>query len=296
MASHQGSGHELSAVPTPLGFSIDRIMSKSSEPKSSLCDCHESKTAEGKKKVCWCPHFQGKVPVQCVCYDGNFTALVNSSEMWKANLMREIHTSAMCIVSRGGQIKTDSSAHSLFQGTKFINPQVVRQACTGSLHYFNYLSTAYVPCGMFKEYHFSPSKKYYSAQAYVATSNKLSVLENPKSYSSSTKNLYTSESPQKQHLPGQLDQIVMENRHLTNGVTANNKFSNVSIDGKPKKFKCDVCGKVFNAHYNLRRHMPVHTGARPFVCKLCGKGFRQASTLCRHKVIHTQTGSLNFVA
>ncbi|OPJ81004.1 fez family zinc finger protein 2 [Patagioenas fasciata monilis] len=57
---------------------------------------------------------------------------------------------------------------------------------------------------------------------------------------------------------------------------------------QPKNFTCEVCGKVFNAHYNLTRHMPVHTGARPFVCKVCGKGFRQASTLCRHKIIHTQ--------
>lgn len=54
-----------------------------------------------------------------------------------------------------------------------------------------------------------------------------------------------------------------------------------------KTFTCPECGKVFNAHYNLTRHMPVHTGARPFVCKICGKGFRQASTLCRHKIIHT---------
>ncbi|XP_035233116.1 fez family zinc finger protein 1-like [Stegodyphus dumicola] len=57
---------------------------------------------------------------------------------------------------------------------------------------------------------------------------------------------------------------------------------------KQKTFTCPECGKVFNAHYNLTRHMPVHTGARPFVCKVCGKGFRQASTLCRHKIIHTQ--------
>ncbi|XP_066984451.1 uncharacterized protein [Macrobrachium rosenbergii] len=61
-----------------------------------------------------------------------------------------------------------------------------------------------------------------------------------------------------------------------------------SVGGKPQKtFTCPECGKIFNAHYNLTRHMPVHTGARPFVCKVCGKGFRQASTLCRHKIIHT---------
>ncbi|VDL91852.1 unnamed protein product [Schistocephalus solidus] len=54
-----------------------------------------------------------------------------------------------------------------------------------------------------------------------------------------------------------------------------------------KTFICPHCNKVFNAHYNLTRHMPIHTGARPFICKICNKGFRQASTLCRHKIIHT---------
>ena len=69
---------------------------------------------------------------------------------------------------------------------------------------------------------------------------------------------------------------------------AGKKASPVGYSSKPQKtFTCPECGKVFNAHYNLTRHMPVHTGARPFVCKVCGKGFRQASTLCRHKIIHT---------
>ncbi len=29
---------------------------------------------------------------------------------------------------------------------------------------------------------------------------------------------------------------------------------------KQKTYPCPECGKVFNAHYNLTRHMPVHTG------------------------------------
>ncbi|KAK3102159.1 hypothetical protein FSP39_009233 [Pinctada imbricata] len=68
--------------------------------------------------------------------------------------------------------------------------------------------------------------------------------------------------------------------------TSISKFKK-NVNKNQKTFTCPECGKVFNAHYNLTRHMPVHTGARPFICKICGKGFRQASTLCRHKIIHT---------
>ncbi|VDP71208.1 unnamed protein product [Echinostoma caproni] len=38
--------------------------------------------------------------------------------------------------------------------------------------------------------------------------------------------------------------------------------------GSGKLYTCPHCGKVFTAHYNLTRHMPIHTGARPFVCKV----------------------------
>ncbi|XP_001658249.2 fez family zinc finger protein 2 [Aedes aegypti] len=69
--------------------------------------------------------------------------------------------------------------------------------------------------------------------------------------------------------------------------STNSTNASAAALAKQKTFACPECGKVFNAHYNLTRHMPVHTGARPFICKICGKGFRQASTLCRHKIIHT---------
>lgn len=75
----------------------------------------------------------------------------------------------------------------------------------------------------------------------------------------------------------------------TNQPTSNNNNSNNNSSNSGNKiFKCNDCGKCFNAHYNLTRHMPIHTGVRPFICKVCGKGFRQASTLCRHKIIHTE--------
>ncbi|XP_046562161.1 fez family zinc finger protein 1-like [Haliotis rubra] len=78
-----------------------------------------------------------------------------------------------------------------------------------------------------------------------------------------------------------------EEEHNNNGSSPDSNGLKKPVNKSQKTFTCPECGKVFNAHYNLTRHMPVHTGARPFICKICGKGFRQASTLCRHKIIHT---------
>ena len=66
-------------------------------------------------------------------------------------------------------------------------------------------------------------------------------------------------------------EIVVDNSCHESGVSAISSTSGIDSN-KGKLFKCNDCGKVFNAHYNLTRHMPVHTGARPFVCKVCGKG------------------------
>jgi len=53
----------------------------------------------------------------------------------------------------------------------------------------------------------------------------------------------------------------------------------VAVDRTAKQISCPVCGKTFNAHYNLTRHMPVHTGARPFVCKVPASTFIHARHL-----------------
>uniref|UniRef100_A0A1I7YYI1 C2H2-type domain-containing protein n=1 Tax=Steinernema glaseri TaxID=37863 RepID=A0A1I7YYI1_9BILA len=106
---------------------------------------------------------------------------------------------------------------------------------------------------------------------------------------SSVKDLSRGKSPKLVAVPGAWDWAKIDWKWLPNAPIASvSSPSAASPDDKKKNFECRECGKVFNAHYNLTRHMPVHTGERPFVCKICGKAFRQASTLCRHKIIHTE--------
>uniref|UniRef100_A0A1I7YZB1 C2H2-type domain-containing protein n=1 Tax=Steinernema glaseri TaxID=37863 RepID=A0A1I7YZB1_9BILA len=86
---------------------------------------------------------------------------------------------------------------------------------------------------------------------------------------SSVKDLSRGKSPKLVAVPGAWDWAKIDWKWLPNAPIASvSSPSAASPDDKKKNFECRECGKVFNAHYNLTRHMPVHTGERPFVCKV----------------------------
>ncbi|XP_068598889.1 fez family zinc finger protein 2 [Brachionichthys hirsutus] len=247
------------APPKTLAFSIDRIMSK------------EERT-EGRKALGLCAPIPCVIPLQPLSYDLQAKALMSYSELWRAGLRGAFCGAAPCKGGCGACVKAAAGSRGV------VKPQVLHQAVGVPGYYFNYLDSAYQQSELLAGHWFSGPQ--------VQAHHRLVLLENAKVTGAGADKAPTPQYPHKEHLPGQLDQIVKENHVLS--ADKSKKVSSSSGDGKPKNFTCEVCGKVFNAHYNLTRHMPVHTGARPFVCKVCGKGFRQASTLCRHKIIHTQ--------
>ncbi|XP_061584694.1 fez family zinc finger protein 2 [Cololabis saira] len=276
-----------SAAPKSLAFSIDRIMSKSAEPRRSTED-----RTEGRKLLGLCSPIPCMIPLQPLSYDLQAKALINYSELWRASFRGTICGSAAAHCKGSSSCALCSKADPGAAGNRVVRPQVLHQTVAvpgcGSLYYLNYVESSYPQHPEVLAGHWLSGAQ---AQASLSAQRTLLLLENAKLAGVGSEKLPTPQYPHKEHLPGQLDQIVKENQSLSSeksGVKTHGKVSGGGADGKHKNFTCEVCGKVFNAHYNLTRHMPVHTGARPFVCKVCGKGFRQASTLCRHKIIHTQ--------
>ena len=59
------------------------------------------------------------------------------------------------------------------------------------------------------------------------------------------------------HRPGQ----TAASRKSATTSSPNSRTSPASAaNNKQRTYPCNECGKIFNAHYNLTRHMPVHTG------------------------------------
>ncbi len=237
-----------SAAPKTLAFSIDRIMSKSSEPKESA-----EERSDGKKLLGLCCPIPCMIPLQPLSYDLQAKALMNYSELWRASFRGTFCGSAAapckgnCVVC--GKVDPGMKQPLLTSGSRVVKPQVIHQAVAvpsgGSLYYLNYMDSAYQQSELLTGHWFSSPQ----AQASLSAHHRLLLLENAKLTGVGGDKLPTPQYPHKEHLPGQLDQIVKENHGIStekNGVKTLSKLSssNSAADGKPKNFTCEVCGKV----------------------------------------------------
>lgn len=243
-----------SAAPKALAFSIDRIMSKSSEPKGSSDEWRGAEVSEGKTVLGLCSPIPCMIPLQPFSYDLQAKALMNYTEFWKANFRGTFcgSSAAACKANCGMCGKTDSGfKHPLLPGNRVIKPQVIHQAMamptSGSLYYLNYLDSAYQQSELLTGHLFSSALASSQAQASLSAHHKLLLLENAKLAGAAADKFPTPQYPHKEHLPGQLDQIVKENHSQSsekNGIKSHSKLNNTTTDGKPKNFTCEVCGKV----------------------------------------------------
>lgn len=207
--------------PKALAFSIERIMSKSSEPRWG-----SEERSEGRKLLSFCSPIPYMIPLQPLSYDLHTKALMNYSELWRSSFRA-------C-----PGLKQPVPTHE----SRVVKPQVVHQAVSvpscASLYYLNYQQSELLVGPWFS----GPQ-----AQSPLLAHHRLLLLDHSKL--SGSDRLPTPQYPHKEHLPGQLDHIVKENQVLSaekNCVKAHGKVSGTGTgaDGKHKNFTCEVCGKV----------------------------------------------------
>ncbi|MBN3300888.1 FEZF1 protein, partial [Amia calva] len=285
---HLSAGDNMLATAKPLAFSIERIMARTPEPKSAplpnLLQSPANK-ADPKPGIHLNPCM---IPLVPLAYEAGHKLGISGSEPRKSHLDSSSYI-PNDLLSLGLNYKGDLPEGSPAIGQyKLFRPRVVNQSSFHAMGTLCYLNCAESPCpppaGLLNLHPMASyllnSPLHPRQKTFLSEKHKL--VSSVERYPSGVSFKDLSQS-QLQHYMKEGAQILSEKLFKSAS-----KLASGATSAKPKVFTCEVCGKVFNAHYNLTRHMPVHTGARPFVCKVCGKGFRQASTLCRHKIIHTQ--------
>uniref|UniRef100_A0A3Q3EDA6 FEZ family zinc finger 1 n=1 Tax=Labrus bergylta TaxID=56723 RepID=A0A3Q3EDA6_9LABR len=268
----------------PLAFSIDRIMARTPEPKSIPLPSWFQSAPVGKPDVCP-SSLHCMIPLLPLGYESGHRLSITGLD--PGHLDSSSLGAPADFLGFGLNYKNQQEDSGNQSGQyKLFRPRVVNQssfpATMGTVCYLNCSGDggACPPPGGLVNLH--PMASYLLSarhKAFMAEKNKPGVQQAGERFPVSQSQI--------QHFMKERDQILTD-KIFKSSAAAAARLGGSCPGNKPKVFTCEVCGKVFNAHYNLTRHMPVHTGARPFVCKVCGKGFRQASTLCRHKIIHTQ--------
>ncbi|XP_076356061.1 uncharacterized protein LOC143249669 [Tachypleus tridentatus] len=61
----------------------------------------------------------------------------------------------------------------------------------------------------------------------------------------------------------------------------------IVLENGEKRWKCNLCSKLYTAKHNLVTHMLGHAGIRKFICEVCNKPFKQQSHLNVHRLTHS---------
>ncbi|PIO41109.1 hypothetical protein AB205_0012330, partial [Aquarana catesbeiana] len=278
-----------SSTPKSLAFSIERIMAKSSEPRPAFLD-HSRALADtdAKKLLNLCSPIPCMIPVQSLGYDVHPKSLLNYPEIWKSTMRSPVCGSpGLCKPNCAMCCKNDLTlGQSVVANSRVIKPQVINQAVgipgtNAPLYYFNYLDSTYSPSDLF----IPSSVLNAQSQASLSAHHKLYLLENAKLSGLSPEKFPISQYPHKERLPGQLDQVMKENT-VDRNPKSHPKLGSNPLDGKPKIFTCEVCGKVRRAQRNYKNHKLTHSGEKQYKCTICNKAFHQVYNLTFHMHTH----------
>ncbi|KAM4601693.1 fez family zinc finger protein 1 [Polymixia lowei] len=286
------AGVNMITSSKPLAFSIERIMARTPEPKSipfpNLFHPTPVGKADPKQSLNMSPSsLHCMIPFVPLTYEPGHKLNINGLDV---NHFDASSYNSSDLLGIGLNYKNEQQDVNQPAGQyKLFRPRVVNQSSFHTMGAVCYLncgeSTCPPPAGIVNIH---PMASYFLNAPLQHARQKAFLAEKTKA--GQCVDRYPSGVGFKDLSQTQLHHYMKESAQILSDkiFKGSTKLNGACPSGKPKVFTCEVCGKVFNAHYNLTRHMPVHTGARPFVCKVCGKGFRQASTLCRHKIIHTQ--------